>query len=85
MEEESVVDNSIFQAHNHTISCCLVSKNNNFLISGSWDKTLKLWNLNTSELIQNYEGHTDVIKCCVLSSDENLLYSGSWDKTLKCW
>src|ERR1700733_8595627 len=54
------------------------------LISGSADKKIKIWNLNSEKCISNLEGHTNwVLKIIKLNSSE--IASCSWDKTIKIW
>ena len=64
---------------------CVTSNNTDILISGSQDKTLKVWNIHTGGCITTLTGHTGTIWCCVLSLDSNVIYSGSADNTIKIW
>jgi hypothetical protein len=55
------------------------------LLSGSGDKTLKLWDLATGQLLRTFEGHHDLVWSVAFSPDGGRLLSGSRDKTLKLW
>lgn len=55
------------------------------LASGSSDKTIKLWNLETEEEIRTLKGHTSGIVQVNFSPDGKTLASGSSDKTIKLW
>ena len=55
------------------------------VLSGSWDKTLKLWDAATGQLIRTFEGHSGWVHSVAFSPDGTRLLSGSWDKTLKLW
>ncbi|KAK5045185.1 hypothetical protein LTR84_009518 [Exophiala bonariae] len=55
----------------------------NFLATGSYDATIKIWNIETGEEVRTLRGHTMGIRC--LQFDENKLISGSLDKSLKVW
>ena len=57
---------------------------NRYLASSSFDKTIKLWDLETSECIRTLEGHTDKIQCMDVLENGHLI-SGSYDKSLKVW
>ena len=48
-------------------------------MSGSEDKTVKLWNTNTGECIKTLSGHSDTVKSVNFSSDNKLIVSGSDD------
>ena len=55
------------------------------LISGSGDRTIKVWNWRTGAELRTLFGHTDLVRCLVLSPDGQTLISGSWDETIKVW
>jgi WD40 repeat protein len=54
-------------------------------VSGSDDKTLKVWDLTTGKLIRTLEGHADSVNAVAMSSDGTRVVSGSYDNTLKVW
>ena len=55
----------------------------NILATGSYDATIKIWDLDTGKELRTLQGHTMGIRC--LQFDDNKLISGSLDKTLKVW
>ena len=55
------------------------------LISGSQDKTIKLWDVETSQEIRTLSGHSDHISSLAFSPNGQILASASKDKTLKIW
>ena len=55
------------------------------VLSGSDDKTLKLWDAATGALLRTFEGHSGSVNSVAFSPDGTRLLSGSWDKTLKLW
>ena len=68
-----------FRGHSGSVPCCSISSDDSFIVSGSYDKTLKLWNIETGEEIQTFRGHSDYVACCSISSDDSFMVSGSWD------
>jgi len=54
------------------------------VISGSDDKTLKLWDLKSQSCVATLTGHSDSVYALVLVPD-GCLMSGSGDKTIKLW
>lgn len=55
----------------------------NILATGSYDATIKIWDLDTGKELRTLKGHTMGIRC--LHFDDTKLISGSLDKTLKVW
>ncbi len=53
------------------------------VITGSYDRTARIWNLETGEMLRVLEGHTRGVRC--LQFDEAKLITGSMDRTLKIW
>src|SRR5690606_499292 len=53
-----------------------------YIVSGSIDNTLILWNAMTGEQIEVFKGHQDWVVCVAWSSDGKYIVSGSEDKTL---
>jgi DNA-binding beta-propeller fold protein YncE len=55
------------------------------VFSGSYDKTLKLWDVSTGREIRTFSGHSDIVTSVAFSPDGKQLLSGSEDETLKLW
>jgi F-box/WD-40 domain protein MET30 len=53
------------------------------LITGSYDRTARIWNLETGEEIRCLKGHTRALRA--LQFDEVKLVTGSMDHTLRIW
>ena len=54
-------------------------------LSGSEDKTIKLWDINTGECLRTFNGHSDTVRCVRFGHDGSYLVSGSWDNTARVW
>ena len=67
----------------HTAMVSCVCANNNAVISGSHDWTLKVWDPETGECLRTLTEHTGIVEC-VCAYNNNVI-SGSYDKTLKVW
>ncbi len=55
------------------------------MASGSNDKTIKLWSLETQKEVATLQGHNDCVYSVAFSPDGKYLASGSEDKTVKLW
>ena len=67
------------------IRCVAFSSDGNMIISGSDDKTLRLWDVHTGEHIHTLSGYTDFIKTVAFSPDGNMIASSGWDGTVLLW
>ncbi|KAK1224469.1 hypothetical protein PQX77_012643 [Marasmius sp. AFHP31] len=61
------------------------SEQRQILITGSWDKTIKLWDTDTKEVISSTDAHSDFVKSLLVFPKHNLLVSGSSDKIVRFW
>lgn len=61
------------------------SPNGQMLAAGGADKTVKLFNLSTGEVIATLTGHRLGVNAVAFNQDGQVLASGSQDKTIKLW
>jgi WD40 repeat protein len=71
--------------HTGSVSSVALSRDGRTALSGSIDKTIKLWDLRTGIEIRTLRGHTGWVTSVALAADGNIAVSGSWDTTLKVW
>ncbi|GAA5803321.1 WD40-repeat-containing domain protein [Helicostylum pulchrum] len=79
------VNTRFLQGHQDSIYCLAwISKD--LLISGSRDKTLKIWHIPTSKCIRTIEDeHDGSILCMRVDKENQLLMTGSSDATCTIW
>jgi WD40 repeat protein len=63
--------------HNHLITSLAISGDSKYLISGSADYSIRLFDLETDELVQTYLGHTDDVEFVTFTSDDKYIISTS--------
>lgn len=73
------------QAHEKDINTICVAPNDKFFATGSQDKTAKLWNVDTGELVGTMKGHKRGVWCAQFSPVDQVLATSSGDKTVKIW
>jgi F-box/WD-40 domain protein MET30 len=71
----------VLTGHKNGVMC--LQFQDNILASGSYDATIKIWNLDTGEEIRTLEGHSSGVRC--LQFHGTALISGGMDKTIKIW
>jgi len=54
-------------------------------VSGSDDKTLKVWELSTGKSLKTLKGHSNYVFCCNFNPQSNLIVSGSFDESVRIW
>ncbi|KAJ4303931.1 E3 ubiquitin ligase complex SCF subunit scon-2 [Collariella sp. IMI 366227] len=69
------------KGHTNGVTC--LQLDDNILATGSYDATIKIWNIETGEELRTLRGHARGIRA--LQFDDSKLISGSLDNTIKIW
>ncbi|KAL2859138.1 WD domain protein [Aspergillus lucknowensis] len=75
VKEEWSAELQTLEGHSHWVESVTFSPDGRLLASGSYDKTIKLWDPSTGELCQTLEGHSHPVKSVTFSPDGRLLAS----------
>jgi small GTP-binding protein len=73
------------QGHTDIVWSVALSGDGRRAVSGSDDKTVRVWDVETSRCLKVMEGHTDGVESVALSGDGRRAVSGSDDKTVRVW
>ena len=71
--------------HTDEVLSVSFSRDGTLLASGSWDGTVKLWDVATQQSFTTLDEHTSGISSVSFSRDGTLLASGSHDRTVRLW
>lgn len=71
----------IFRGHSNGVMC--LQFDDNILATGSYDSTIKIWDIDSGACLRTLKGHTSGIRA--LQFDDTKLISGSLDKTVRIW
>jgi WD40 repeat protein len=76
---------SVENAHKGSVCCAAWSPDGKTLATGSYDKTIKLWNARSGKLGKTLTGHEGHLRYLAFRPDGKMLASAAQDKTVKLW
>ena len=71
--------------HTHTVRSVSFSPDGTRIASGSFDRTIRLWDASTGEELHTLKGHTSSVRSVSFSPDGTRIASGGEDKTIRLW
>jgi WD40 repeat protein len=76
----------LFQGHSYCVSSVAFSPDGSKIVSGSFDKTIRVWDVSTGiEMLPPLQGHDDTVYSIAFSPDGSTIVSGSQDNTVQVW
>ncbi|MBR6863354.1 MAG: hypothetical protein IKM75_00695 [Bacteroidales bacterium] len=87
LNKDLQVSNKTFysEGHTHKINVLVTSPDGKRCVSGSSDRTLRVWDIESGQCLRTLEGHKSCVLSVSLSPDGKHFVSGSGDKTLRIW
>ena len=79
------IHTSVLTGHTGCIGSLAFSSDGLFLVSGSDDNTINLWDVQTGGVVKTFHGHTNSVLCVSISPDCTTIASGSRDNTVCLW
>ncbi|WP_339378121.1 DNA-directed RNA polymerase subunit omega [Calothrix sp. NIES-2100] len=67
-----------------SVNNIIISTESNIIISVTDDNTIKLWNIETKQLVRNWIGHSSFVNSAAISSDGKILATAS-NNWIKLW
>ena len=71
--------------HVGRVLCTLYHPDGTYFVTGSEDKTIKVWNPNTYTVLVNFDANDDAVYSLAYSTEEGVIVSGSADNTVRTW
>jgi WD40 repeat protein len=71
--------------HSNSVWSVTFSSDSKWLVSASYDETIKLWSVETGECLQTFTGHQGPILSAKFSHSDRLIVSVGVDRSLKIW
>ncbi len=79
------LETTVQRGHSRAIKSVDFSHDGAFIVSGSEDKTIKLWELSSGREIRTYNGHQSEVNDVLFTPDDNRLISASKDGQIYFW
>ncbi|XP_075480406.1 protein JINGUBANG-like [Primulina tabacum] len=71
--------------HKNPISCLAYSNMERLLFTGSWDRTVKVWQITERRCIDSFIAHDGPVNAIVINQEDGCVFTCSSDGTVKIW
>ena len=82
-EDQSLL--RIFAYSLHLVSSVAFSPSGQYVLTGLFDNTARLWDVGCGRELRRFEGHTNWVLSVAFSPDGRLILTGSADETARIW
>ena len=77
--------NNDVNLHTQEILAVALNRLGNVAVSGSADRSARVWNTVSAQAMGTLRGHTGRVTCVALSPDGRYAFTGSDDKSVRMW
>ncbi|MBD2560947.1 ribosome assembly protein 4 [Nostoc linckia FACHB-391] len=84
-KENRAIEVNTLEGHSREVFSVAYSPDGQHLASASDDKTIKIWDVSSGQLLKTLTGHSSVVFSVAYSPNGQHLASASWDNTIKIW
>jgi WD40 repeat protein len=78
-------NHTTLQGHKGWVLSVAISADGKRIVSGGWDRTVKVWDATTGQHLRTLQGHTAAVLAVAISSDGKRIVSASSDDGVKVW
>ena len=75
----------LLAGHENFVQSVAFSPDGRSVLTGSYDRTARLWDIASGQELQRFAGHTNVIWSVAFSPDGQSILTGSYDRTARIW
>jgi guanine nucleotide-binding protein subunit beta-2-like 1 protein len=75
----------MYAGHSHFVSQVVLTSDSRFVISSSWDGSVRFWNIQTGKTVQQLVGHKKDVLSVAVSHDDRQILTGGLDNQVKVW
>ena len=75
----------VVSGHQGWVRCLAFDPSNEFFVSGSNDRTIRVWDVASGRLRLTLTGHLEAISALAISDRSPYMFSCALDKQVKCW
>ncbi|MGB8297922.1 MAG: DUF4062 domain-containing protein, partial [Polyangia bacterium] len=75
----------VLEGHTGSVESVALHVDGRRAVTGSADKTVQVWDLDTGDRLRTLRGHTNAVTSLVLRADGRRAVTGSSDKTVRVW
>ena len=75
----------ILEGHTDRVTAVSVTPDGQRAISGGWDTTVRVWNVDSGECLRVLVGHSHRVRAVATSAEGRFAISASDDKTIRVW
>ena len=67
------------------VNSVAITSDNKYIVSGGYDKTVRIWNLQDKTQEAVLQGHTHHVNSVAITSDNKYIVSAGCDNTVRIW